>query len=149
MYDWVASFATSPYADLILFVIAFAEFARQRGARCFLFVSSLGADHDSGNFYLRTKGETERELQASGFDSLTILRPSLLIGDREEFRAGERASQLVLGLISPLLVGGLGRIRPVGAGQVAGAMRRLARSDERGIRIVESDEIRRIADPSS
>lgn len=129
------------------FVLAAAEFARQRGARCFLTVSSLGADPDSGNFYLRVKGETERDLQAVGFPRLVIFRPSLLTGERNEFRAGERASQLVLGLVAPLLLGPLGRIRPVSDTQVAEAMRQLALANGRGVQIVESEEIRRVAGP--
>ena len=127
------------------YVLAVAGFARQQGARCFLTVSSLGADPDSGNFYLRVKGETERDLHDVSFPRLVIFRPSLLTGDRGEFRAGERAGQLVFGLVSPLLVGPLGRIRPVSDRQVAEAMRQLALATDRGVRIVESEEIRRIA----
>lgn len=128
------------------FVLSLARFAMERGVPSFLTVSSLGADPGSGNFYLRVKGETERELDALGLGRLVILRPSLLTGDREEFRAGERASQLLLGLVSPLLAGPLGRVRPVSDMQVARAMLRLSMDAGDGTRIVESDEIRRIAD---
>ena len=122
-----------------------AEIAKAAGARSFVAVSSLGADPSSGNFYLRVKGETERDLESLGMPRLVILRPSLLTGDREEFRAGERAGKFVLGLVSPLLIGRLGRVRPVSDVEVAGAMLRLAAGDVEGTRIVESEEIRRIA----
>lgn len=128
------------------FVLKLARFALDRGAGSFLTVSSLGADPASGNFYLRVKGETERNLADLGFRRLVILRPSLLTGDREEFRAGERASQVLLGLVSPLLLGPLGRIRPISDEEVARAMLRLAIDARDGTRVVESDEIRRIAE---
>jgi uncharacterized protein YbjT (DUF2867 family) len=127
------------------FVLLVAEIAKAAGARSFVAVSSLGADPSSGNFYLRVKGETERDLESLGMPRLVILRPSLLTGDREEFRAGERAGKFVLGLVSPLLIGRLGRVRPVSDVEVAGAMLRLAAGDVEGTRIVESEEIRRIA----
>jgi uncharacterized protein YbjT (DUF2867 family) len=127
------------------FVVSVAEFAKAAGACSFVTVSSLGADSSSGNFYLRVKGETERDLEALGLPRLVILRPSLLTGDREEFRVRERAGKFVLGLVSPLLIGRLGRVRPVSDIEVAGAMLRLAAGDAEGTRIVESEEIRRIA----
>ena len=58
------------------------------GAEQFVVVSSVGADPASKNFYLRTKGEMERELSKLPFKALHILRPSLLIGKRAEFRLG-------------------------------------------------------------
>lgn len=127
------------------FVLAMAECAKAAGARSFVTVSSLGADPSSGNFYLRVKGETERDLAALGLPRLVILRPSLLTGDREEFRAGERAGKIVLELVSPLLIGRLRRVRPVSDVEVARAMLRLAAGSGEGTRIVESEEIRRIA----
>src|SRR5262245_5736661 len=46
--------------------VALAERARATGVRTFLLVSSLGADARSTNFYLRVKGETERDIAALG-----------------------------------------------------------------------------------
>ena len=103
-------------------VVRTAEWARERGASGFLFVSSLGADPDSRNFYLRTKGEAERALMSLGFEHLTIVRPSLLLGTREEFRIGERLGMVVGTLLKPVLSGPLRRYRPVEADQVAAVL---------------------------
>lgn len=77
--------------------VAAAEIASLR-AKHFVLVSALGADESSRIFYNRVKGETERDVRDSGIESLSILRPSLLLGDRQEFRIGEELGRL----ISPL-----------------------------------------------
>src|SRR5213075_189940 len=66
-----------------------ARIARAQGARHFLLVSALGASVESRFFYSRVKGELEDALRTLGYRSLTIARPSLLLGDRRERRLGE------------------------------------------------------------
>ena len=61
----------------------------EKGCRHFLLVSAMGADAHSRVFYNRVKGELETDLLGLGFDSVSIFRPSLLLGDRQEFRLGE------------------------------------------------------------
>ena len=123
------------------YVVVFASLTRSLGAQCLAVVSSLGADPGSRNFYLRVKGETERDLQVLELPRLIILRPSLLTGDREEFRAGERLSQFMLGVASPLLVGALRRIRPVSDDLVARAMLESVRQGGPALQFIESEEI--------
>jgi len=123
-------------------VLAFAWAAKRAGARRFFVVSSLGADADARGFYLRVKGETEDALAVLGFEVLNILRPSLLLGPRAEFRAGERIAQAALWLAEPLLFGRWGKYRAIEAATVARAMARLSFArGERGVRVFESDEI--------
>ena len=78
-------------------VTATAEWALRHGAKQCALVSSVGADADSGNFYLRTKGRAESHLQSLGFQKLVIFRPGLLLGERQEFRLGERYAQILFG----------------------------------------------------
>ncbi len=113
-----------------------ARFGLARGARHYLLVSAVGADPDSRVFYNRVKGEVERAISALDFPSLTILRPSLLLGDRGTFRLGESVARR-LGWLTPR------RFRPVQAGQVAAALVRAAREDAPGRRIIENAELRR------
>lgn len=111
-----------------------ARLALSQGVRHFLLVSALGANAKSRVFYSRVKGELEDALRTMGFRSVTILRPSLLLGDRQEFRLGEEVGKR-LGFLVP------GRYRPIHARDVAAALVRSAREDVPGLHILESDEI--------
>lgn len=123
-------------------VLAFAKGALAAGAKRFLLVSSLGADPASSNFYLRVKGEAERDVTALPFEGVAVLRPSLLLGERRESRPGERAAVLASRALSFAFVGPLARYRPVEADEVAAAMVALARGEMAGRLVVESEEIR-------
>ncbi|MEP0710880.1 oxidoreductase [Algoriphagus sp.] len=105
-------------------VLAFARWAKKLGASKFLYVSSTGADPNSSIYYSKVKGEVERDLKAVGFDYLGIFRPSLLMGNRSEFRFGEQAAQI---LMKPLIWLKLFKnIRPIYDYQVAKALVRTA-----------------------
>lgn len=96
-----------------------AQLGKACGCEKFVLVSAVGADRSSRNFYLKLKGETEEGVQASGIESVYILRPSLLIGNRKEFRAGEKLATWLMPLFAFLLPA---RYRPVKASDVAKAM---------------------------
>jgi uncharacterized protein YbjT (DUF2867 family) len=121
------------------YVIAAAQLARAAGTAAFAYNSSLGADPRGRTLYLRVKGETESALAACGFASLTLVRPGLLGGRREEFRPGERFAQLILGLLRPLLPP---RYRMVPAEAVARTLLASAFAAAPGCRVVESEAIR-------
>lgn len=114
--------------------LAAARIAEQQGARHFLLVSAAGANAESRIFYSRVKGELEDALRTLRFRSVTILRPSLLLGQRAEFRLGEEVAKRFAWLVP-------GRFRPIHARDVAAALVRCARQDEPGLHILESDEI--------
>jgi uncharacterized protein YbjT (DUF2867 family) len=116
------------------YVVALARLARERGARHFLLVSSLGADPGARVFYSRVKGEVEAAVRAVGYPSVTIVRPSLLLGERREFRLGERMIR-PLGPLMPR------RFRPVHARAVAATLLRAALATQAGIQIIESRDI--------
>ena len=135
-------------ADLEL-PLALAREARAAGVRQLIVVSSIGANPRSRIFYSRVKGELEAALSGLGFPSLTLLRPSILLGRRAESRPGEAVGQAVLGPLAPLFVGPLRRYRPIAALDVARAMRTLALDPRAGMCVVESDEIWRLAQRGS
>ncbi|MFC6693151.1 oxidoreductase [Pseudomonas lini] len=118
-------------------VVAFAKRAREMGARHLIVISALGADRRSSIFYNRVKGEMEHALRAQNWPQLTICRPSLLLGDRVEPRLGEK----VAGPLSRLIPG---KYHGIEACQLARAMWRLALEEQDGVRIVESDELRKL-----
>ena len=130
------------------YVLAFGRLAASLGARSTVVVSSVGADADSRNFYLRVKGETERDLRQLNLTSLVIVRPSLLTGDRSEFRLGERFGGVLLAAVSPIMIGPMKRVRPVSAARVAETMQRAARVENPGVTIIESEQIQRGAGQS-
>jgi uncharacterized protein YbjT (DUF2867 family) len=123
-------------------VMAFARAARAAGARCFVLVSSLGANARSRVFYNRVKGETELDLRALGFASLLNAQPSLLLGDRVESRPAERAmivaSRFMGAALKPFAA------RPIEAQVVAKALRVMAREPAPGSRVYSSAELQRL-----
>lgn len=121
-----------------------AELAVAEGADQFLLVSAIGADPQSSIFYNRVKGEVEVAVKRLPFRAVWVLRPSLLLGEREELRVGEKLASVVSRPLAPIMVGRLRRYRPVEARDVAAAMVRLAELDGTG-GVVESDEIAALA----
>jgi Predicted nucleoside-diphosphate-sugar epimerases len=121
-------------------VVAFAEAARVKEAQRFVVVSSLGANPRAGNFYLRTKGESEEALARLGYPQLTVLRPSFIDdeGARDEDRPLERLALPIARCVFSI-VGRTSRYAPVSADVIGKAIVRLAfdNATER-VRIVES-----------
>lgn len=118
-----------------------AEFAAKNNCLKFIVVSAMGADQKSMIFYNRVKGEMENEIQQHGLDSVVILRPSLLLGDRQESRPGEKLAILLSPIYSVLLVGPLSKYRPVQSSLVAEKMIQLAMMHTPRLLIVENQEI--------
>lgn len=83
--------------------IAFGKAARIAGVETYAIVTAMGASANSRGFYLRTKGEVEKHIQEIGFRSLTICRPSLIGGERNEARTAERAALTLLRILAPIL----------------------------------------------
>jgi len=123
-------------------VLAFARAAQAAGVKRFAVVSALGADPTSGTFYNRVKGEMEAALRALGFETLVIVRPSLLVGDRaalgQPVRLAERLALAVSTPLGPLIPKAL---RPIKAATVARGMLETMKSRPGGLHIVESGEL--------
>jgi uncharacterized protein YbjT (DUF2867 family) len=118
--------------------LAVARLARQHGARAFALNSATGADPRSRFFYNRVKGEVEEALRGVGFPSLTIVRPALIGGDREEFRPAEFVAMKILRLAEPLLPR---RYRVVPHERIASVLLEAAVTAQPGEHIIESDAI--------
>ena len=123
-------------------VIDFAKNAKAAGAKTFVLVSSVGATPKTSNFYLRVKGETEHDLEAIGFHSLIILRPSMLMGERKEFRFGEMVGKGVMTIFNPLMIGPMAKYRGIQGSTVAKAMLRLGKEGLAGKHIIEGESLR-------
>ncbi|MBL0627411.1 NAD(P)H-binding protein [Aeromonas jandaei] len=125
------------------YVIAFAKLARRHGCQRLIVVSSMGASASSPALYPRTKGEMEQALLAQSWPRLAIVRPAMLLGDRQPPRRSEQIFQTIYPLFRPLLVGQFARWRAIEASQVAHAMITLSRQPA-GCEIVENEQLLRL-----
>jgi uncharacterized protein YbjT (DUF2867 family) len=123
------------------YVIAFATACLDAGVRRFAIVSSIGASALSSNFYLRTKGEMEHDLRKLPFNSLLILQPSLLMGERKESRTGEALAIKIMKYFNPVMIGSLRKYRGVAVNEVARCMIDNIQFSGEGIKVITSDKI--------
>ncbi len=118
--------------------VLLAKISKALGAQQFLLVSSLGANKNSTIFYNQVKGEVEEAIRQVGLGTLHILRPSLLLGPRQEERMGEDAAKFfyrVFGFLIPK------KYKAIESKTVANAMCQLARTRQPGVFIHESNQI--------
>lgn len=121
--------------------LAAAALAKEHNVKQFLAVSSMGASAKSRTFYSRIKGRTEEGLIAAGFHGLHLFRPSLLLGDRAEFRLGERAAAVLMKALDFAMIGKAAKFRAIPAATVARAMMNIALADTGGVHIYTNDVI--------
>jgi len=117
-----------------------AQIAKSNLINSFIFVSALYANPKSSGDYVRFKGLVEEELKRLNFPKLVVMRPSFLMGDRKEKRAGEKIGIFVFKLLSPLLLGSLKKVKPIHSETVAKAMIAVVQNDIQQT-IFESNEI--------
>ncbi len=125
------------------YVFELGKKAKQWNTEKFLVVSSLGANAKSAIFYNRVKGEIEKTLSELRLNQLFIFRPSLLMGNRKEHRAGEKSAIAVYKIINPLFIGPLKKYKGIQASQVAKGMMQTALNNKEQFKIFESDEIQK------
>ncbi|MBO1908405.1 NAD-dependent dehydratase [Microvirga sp. 3-52] len=118
--------------------LAIASLARDHGTPTFTLNSAMGADPSSRFFYNRVKGELERDLAGLGFRSLTLVRPGLIGGERDETRPAEQVATILLRLLHPVLPRGW-RINP--AGKIAQALVTAAVTGRPGVHVITSAEL--------
>jgi len=122
-----------------------AELAKQNGIRQYHLVSSLGANARASSFYLKTKGQTENDIQKIQLKSLNIYEPSFLTGDRAEFRWVDPLLTGLMKIINPILFGSLRKYRSISSETVAKAMFNQSLKNEEGIFVHPSDKIKLLA----
>lgn len=126
-------------------VLACGKAAKEAGIRQMIFVSSVGADAGTKNFYLLVKGETEQALGKLGIPRLDVLRPGLLRGPRVEVRPAERIGMILSPLLDLLMQGKYRKYRSVKAETMARAIVGLTREKAAGRFVFEHDGILRAA----
>ena len=123
-------------------VVNMARHAKAHGVKHFVVISALGASSQSPVFYNRIKGQMQDALAGMGFESLSILQPSLLDGDRQEYRLGEHVGLVAMRLLKPLLPL---NVRAIHADTIARAIVNLVtqpKADvQAGVRVVSSGQM--------
>lgn len=118
-----------------------AKFGKMTGCKSFVLVSSVGANSNSNTFYLKLKGEVENAVRNSGIETVHIMRPSMLLGERKEFRLAEKIGSPLMSAFSFLLPS---KFKPIHARDVAKAMLVAAKESKKGIFVYEYSDIKRL-----
>lgn len=109
-----------------------AQYCAETGGSHFMLVSSVGANEKSNNFYLKLKGEVEETVKKFGIPSISIFRPSVLLGKRNEFRFGEYFAKILMTSFSFMIPS---VYRPISAFNVARAMIAASKQNSPGFHI--------------
>jgi uncharacterized protein YbjT (DUF2867 family) len=126
------------------YVVSFADLAKKNGVPRFIVVSSLGVSPEGGNFYLTVKRDVENALKNLKFSSLIIVRPSMLLGERKEFRLGESIGKVLMKSLSFMFIGKLKKYKAIEAHVVAKAMIALSKTDLEDAVVFESDRLQQL-----
>lgn len=119
-----------------------AMLALENGSRQFNIVTASGANPESMFYYNKVKGGIENALSNLEFHNINILRPSLLLGQRDEQRVGEKIGAAIAKVINPLMVGRLKKYRAIQAETVARAMVKVSLENREGLQILPSDVLK-------
>lgn len=104
------------------YVVNLMRLGEKMGVEAFHVVSAMGANKNSVVLYSRVKGEMQDALQHSSIPSKFVYQPSLLLGNRAEFRFAERLAAVFMKLIAPLMKGKLLKYKAIPANDVAAAI---------------------------
>ena len=118
--------------------LAIARVALEAGCQRMILISSVGANANSSVFYSRVKGQLENDLATLGFKHLFVLRPSMLLGEREEHRPAEHIAKILMPPLSFLVPW---KYKPIHATRVAAAIHRAILSEEEGVQIWEGQPL--------
>lgn len=124
--------------------VSLAKMARENGVNQFLVISAMGANSGSNIFYNKVKGQLEDELKGLDLKGLKIFKPSLLLGDRQEFRFGEKVAEVISEGISFVFKGPFKKYKPIQGSTVAEAMYNMAIAEKPGVEEFESEEIQKM-----
>ena len=119
-----------------------ARFCVATGCPKFLLVSSIGANSQSSNFYLKLKGEVEEKVGGLGIPSVAIFRPSMLLGQRAEFRLGEKVGQVLMGVLGFMIPK---PYKAIDVKMVAKAMIAVAKKETSGLEFYTYAEMLKLA----
>ena len=119
-----------------------ARIAKARGAKSVFLVTAVGANPRSRVFYVRTKGETERDIIALDFEHTHIFRPSMIMGNRQENRPLEKVFIKIWSILNPILVGKVNKYRGIAGEDIARAMKNSAINQSEKLKVYHWKEMK-------
>ena len=118
-----------------------AQLTKANGATALLLVSAVGANANSSVFYIKTKGEAEKDVIATNFNHTHISRPSIIMGSRAEKRPLEKVFINIFSVVNFLLVGKLAKYKGITAKNIAKAMAKAALQPKEKVKIYHWKEM--------
>jgi len=113
-----------------------ARIAKEGGAKSVFLVTAVGANLNSRFFYVRAKGETERDVIALNFEQTHIFRPSVILGKRKEKRSLLEAALMEFwSALNPLLIWKADKYKGIRGEDIAKAMVQSAKNQTEKLKI--------------
>lgn len=125
--------------------IELAKLAYARGAKQFIVISAPNKGEHSRFAYTRMKGELEVSLKSIPFDSMSFIHPSLLIGDRLEFRFLENMAKSIFRGFSKITTKTISPSLGIEAKDVAKAMFHIAQQHKKGLTVYSAKRLSQLA----
>ncbi len=118
-----------------------AQLTKANGAKSVLMVSAVGANVNSSIFYVKTKGETERDVIAVDFEHTHIFQPSMIMGNRAESRPLEKVFIGIFSIVNLLLIGKLNKYKGISAKDIAKSMFTAAQQPAEKVKVYQWKEM--------
>lgn len=118
-----------------------AMLTKQNNSSHYVLVSAMGAKKNSLFYYNRIKGQTEEAIGNVNFEFYTIIRPSMILGERKEKRVFEELAKYLTKVMKPILIGPFKKLGGVEAKKIAESMRAAALLTDQKERIIYSNQI--------
>jgi len=106
-----------------------SELSKQHQVEHLLIVTAVNAKSSSLAYYSKIKGQLQNELKALELNQLSIFQPSLLLGERNEFRLGESLFGKAAGAFNLFLPKKMSSFKAI-EGQVVGKAMAILASDQ-------------------
>ncbi len=122
-------------------IVNFGKVAKNSNAKSFVLISAMGANSQSSIFYNRVKGETEDSLKELHLNNLTIYRPGLLIGQRNQSRPVEKFAIAAFNMLSYILPTKLEKMIATRAHQLSHRIVQSGINPIAGVHVIPSSDI--------
>ena len=123
------------------YCINLASIANDCGVKSISIISSVGSDPNSSFLYPMTKGLIEKDISKISLHHLSIVRPGIILGKRNESRIGEKIGKVIFSLIDKLLFGKLSKYKSISADNISKAMIYQVVNSSPGVNILEYKEL--------